>query len=357
MRGTVQRALRLQHHSHTGKRLHHHHTSYQALLLVLAAAALSIGTIQTAAADDIAVSATVPAAILSDPAQITSPLPTDVIGSAQVIVSGTCQVVVNGTIVVIERDGNAIGSAPCQSNGTFSMSITLMVGQNALLPREITGQGLQGPDGTSVTLTWTPPAPNPGGEPSSGAGGGTTTSGASAGNQSGGQQSGVLQITPVNDGVLNYQVGQSATLTFEIKAGETPYTLVIDWGDGSPLELVTVHSAGRLSFSHIYTKTGFHVITVKGTDNTGTESTMQIVGTTLFAAPATVIGGPQIGVGGFFSAFQSPLTRIIWGLYITLAGIVIALWLVMPQRPVLGHVAIEPERHARGRSASGSKGH
>lgn len=354
MRGTVHRALRLQHHSHTGKRLHHHHTSYRALLLVMAVTALSIGTIQKVAADDIAVSATVPAATLSMPAQITSPLPTDVIISAQVTVSGTCQVVVNGTIVVIERDGNAVGSAPCQSNGTFSLPLTLVVGQNVLVPRSITGQGIQGPDGAPVTLTWTLPVPpDPGSEPSTG-GGATAPIPSGTGSQ-GGQQSGVLQITPTNDGVLNYQVGQSTTLTFEIKAGETPYTLVIDWGDGSPLELVIVSSPGTVSFSHIYTRTGFHVITVKGTDNAGTESTMQIVSATSFAAPVTVIGGPQIGVGGLFSAFESPITRIIWGLYLALAGLVVALWLVMPQQRVLSHVVVAPDHQPGGRRASKPK--
>lgn len=349
MRGTVHRALRLQHHSHTGKWLHHHHTSYQALAVVLMATALSISTIQRAAADDIAVSATVPAASLTVPAQITNPVPSDVIAGANITVSGTCQVVVNGTIVVIERDGNAIGSAPCQSNGTFSLPLTLNIGQNALLPRSITGQGVQGPDGTPVTLTWTPPAPDPGNTPSPSTGGAAAPTTPGTGGQSG-QTSGVLQITPTNDGVLNYQVGQSTILTFEIKAGETPYTLVIDWGDGSPLELVTVNSPGTLSFSHIYTRTGFHVITVKGTDSAGTESTMQIVGATSFAAPVTVIGSPQVGVGGLFSAFESPIARIIWGLYVALAGIVVALWLVMPQRPMLGHVVVVAEPHTHGRA-------
>lgn len=323
--GRVHRALRLQHHRHTAKRLAHHHTSYRALFVVLAVAALSIGSIQRVVAADLTVNASVPSGALNQPADITAPHTGDTVTTSVITVSGTCQVVINGTIVVIERGGIVIGSTPCQSNGTFSLPVTLQAGANPLLPKVYDATNAPGPDGLLITVYYEPPSTGGGGDGGNTGGGGTVTP---------------PVVTPPAE-AAPIVVAPSAPFwsstvggAFELLAsvnggGGAPYTVDIDWGDGTPHERVVLQKPGNLLQHHTYEKPGMYVIVLTITDVLGANVVVHMVAVIL-KAPVVNVTGPIGSSGGWGGMLATPFAKAIWGAYLALMLATISLWLTNP---------------------------
>lgn len=317
----IHKTLKLQHHQHTAKRLPHEHTSYRGLFLVLLVSLLCLSAIQGVRADDYTVSATVPAASFTMPATITSPPNGSVLYTNTVELKGTCQVVVLGTIVVIERDGVSIGSQACESNGTFAITVPLIEGQNSLLPKEFSGGGASGPDGSVTTIVYQlPPAAPP------------ATSGTTSGpvRSSGGSTSEGLKplVIHLNRPFLVYQRGEAVDLPLQIEGGTAPYTLRIDWGD-QKVDEWDIPKSGARNFEHTYTTANAYKIHVIVLDASGRQYAVQI-GTINFTPPSIAFVSPINPAGSLKAWFDSPLTRIVWGAYLLICILTIALWWASP---------------------------
>lgn len=186
------------------------------------------------------------------PAVITGGINGKTVQSATMVVNGTCQALTPNGAVSIWRDGIAIGSAPC--NGTFSITITLKNGANTLIARSASVSELYGPDSDPATVTLVLPSPVPAPDR-------TPANPATVDDTS--QNAGVARnlTAKPSQAFSTLDKNESIILMVVVAGGETPYTIYINWGDGSE-ETRTVDRPGTYQFSHQYAKDGAY--TVKG---------------------------------------------------------------------------------------------
>lgn len=197
------------------------------------------------------IEAKVSAEIASSPAEITSPTAGQNFTESQIVVSGTCPSTTPAQIVVIRNNGSFAGSGGC-SAGTFSISITLNEGENNLLPKIKNITGDSGPDGSTVSVTYTPSA-----TPAS-----TTPA-----------LSGLKLIT--QDNFVVFDSAGLAKFAIIIEGGDPPYIFSVDWGDGSSDEY-TFDTAGEKILEHAYSSTGNKSISITVKDSSGQSASVTI---------------------------------------------------------------------------------
>jgi hypothetical protein len=171
--------------------------------------------------------------------------------------SGTCQIQNPVNTVVISRSGGSIGSAPCTS-GSYSVQVTLVEGTNTLVARTANASGQYGPDSPSITMTlYLPPTVTPTPATPTPTAPASTPDEVIAKTNSGAAAD--LTITPSEPfGVMNEQTN-AVTLKVTIGGGTTPYTVRINWGDGS-VDTHHVDQSGVYEFSHTYQAAGNYTV-------------------------------------------------------------------------------------------------
>ena len=172
------------------------------------------------------------------------------VDSASLVISGTCEVLLPNGVVSIWRSGVAIGSAPC--TGTFSVTVTLQEGSNVLVARSASVSNQYGPDSSQVTVTLALPAPSVAPTPSPGSPGATDEVSQNAGAASG------LSATPAQ-AFSSIGSDKVVVLMVVVVGGATPYTIYINWGDGTE-ESRTVDQPGTYQFDHTYSKDGSYLV-------------------------------------------------------------------------------------------------
>lgn len=338
MKGRVHKALKLAHHRHTARPLAHHHTSYRALFVVVGIAGLSMATIQYAAADDYLVNATVPGSIITIPAVISSPADGTVVNNPNITVSGTCEVVNSGTFVIIKKGTTALGTGVCQSDSTFSINLTLALGDNILTPTEVDGNSNPGPDGTPVTVNYTIPPPPPVIPPA-------PTGGITATPPTSTPPNPALSIQSEVPPLVERSVDRGVTIVFSVLSGSTPYVIVADWGDGK-IDTVHASKAGEsIRLTHIYDTPGAYTIVLNATDSKGNKATYQYVALAqasalALATPSATVIPPTLSYTNVFGSWAT-LTRVVWASYGLLSFAVIGMWLVSPTHTLLARPVTE----------------
>lgn len=251
----MRRLLDLAHHKHSGKLLAHHHTSYRGLLLLLVVVGAALLNIQRSTqAADYTVYGKVSAEIATVPALILAPADTTTVANPDITVSGSCQTTTPSSVVVISDNGQSVGSTVCAADGTFSVSITLMTGQNILVARTVNVTDDYGPDSSPLTVTYQAPAlptgatggsasssssphsssPNFGtAAQSATSGGGTNLYGGSPPSNANNGSNGApgLQLKSQSS-YLEFGKYQPALWNVYVTGGQTPYTVLVTWGDG-----------------------------------------------------------------------------------------------------------------------------
>lgn len=234
---------------------------------------------QMAAADALYVTATVPAPVPTTPAVIQQPVDGTTVNNPSVTVSGTCPETTPVVTVAIYDNGNLAGSVPC-SSGTFSLVITLSVGSNSLVAKTYTVTGDSGPDSTSVHVTYTPSANSP-----------PTSPGNSQSQSGSGSVAAGLTISSVKP-FINFGPGQAAEWIGAISGGTAPYTVTINWGDGSSTTYRVATNATQ-HFTHTYTSFVPHIIRIHASDRVGNRASTMFAAVTPYAAPtfANILSG------------------------------------------------------------------
>jgi len=264
----------LQHRKHTGKLLSHKHTSYRALFLVLMITGAFLGSLQFAIAHaaDFEVTAKLSAVVPTVPATIDSPTLNLVVQQAPLTVSGTCQVMSPMAIVAIYRGSDVLGSTFCQSDGTFSVIITLRSGVNQLFARTFNITNDPGPDSAPSTITYRPPvvaepqaSPDPEAPPEE-------TSPPT------GQPGAVLGLNS-KDAFLIFGPDKPATWVGSISGGELPYRLKVDWGDGTIQTKDELGSEG-IERSHTYKTMKSYFVTLTAHDTHNQAASFQLAAIT-----------------------------------------------------------------------------
>lgn len=297
--------------------------------MVLGVVGLTMATIQYASADNYTITATVPGDTLTAPAVITSPSDGVVVNDPNITVRGTCQMVNSGTYVTIMRGADSLGTAQCQSDSTFSLGLTLLLGDNTLKTTEVTGSNGSGPDGADITVTYViPPVPPP---PVSG---GATTPAPTIPQASAGTPP-VLAIKPEGPTFVQRSTDKLISLVFVVENGATPYTIEADWGDGK-IDTVQQTSAGIVRLQHLYTTAGAFAITLRAIDAKGQKATFQYVA--LVQAPLALstpaIVPPSVSYSETFRSLTL-ISRAVWIAYGLISFAVISLWLVSPTHSLL----------------------
>jgi hypothetical protein len=277
------------------------------LLLVMGIVLLqfSIGTLANASpgpqAGSIGLTGTLPAKPPNTAATITSPANNQHFSSSPITVSGTCP---SNTLVELFKSDIFAGSTPCISNGTFSLSIDLLYGQNILIARVYDSLNQAGPDSASVTINYDilPPQNTP------------ITSSNFYDRQL------LLETDAIYRGTFP---GQTLNMPITVLGGVPPFAINIEWGDATNTVLSRTDNA-IFQATHIYQKPGTYEITIQASD------AQQHVA---FLEVAAIVNG-QPDVAGVNSNVNdnttTPTTNkllVLWPFYLLLLAVVVSFWL------------------------------
>ena len=173
-------------------------------------------------------------------------------------VFGTCEFVAPTSIVVIYRDATRLGSVNCEANGTFRMTITLIVGDNNLFARTSNVDGNYGPDSAPITVIYAPQSSVSPNTPK----------------QEESQSSDLTITSPEPFSTLTDD--NVSTIQVTVGGGSGPYTIAINWGDGST-ETLVVPDPGTFSFRHTYVQGGIFKVVATVTDVLGVSKVYQFI--------------------------------------------------------------------------------
>jgi hypothetical protein len=241
------------------------------IVLLICSGVFLIAWTWRAGAADIFVSAKVSAPFVTDPAVITSPSNGDRFTLTPISVRGNCPTSPNYTAAYVEIFDNNVmrGTAICDGNAQFNLSVSLFVGANSLTAHVFNSTDDEGPVSDEVKVIYAPPQPpsTGGGNPGQGHGGG------SGGNSS---------PTPLNlltsFTYKGYHIGDRVEWPISVSGGTAPYAISVDWGDGT-LDLISRPTAGEFNISHVYQQSGgykdSYTIKVKASDAAGQSSFIQ----------------------------------------------------------------------------------
>lgn len=311
----VKKVLKLQDHKHTAKKIEHVHTSYRGLALVMLIFGVALFFVQrTVSADSYVVSAKVAAPIPTIAAEITSPTQQSTTESANIVISGICPIITPAIIVELYNNNELIGSAGCSASGEFSGTFSLVVGTNNLIPKILTITNDPGPIGTAKTVYYKPPV--------------ITVPAVPSPSNSGNTQSGPNQIETVGNLLIKtetpflvFKNNQSFVWKVTITGGVSPYTILVDWGDGTK-NTYSASSSGQQSLEHIFAKNKNTLVRISVKDATGTEVYTTVAGVTFQQTITPIVSGASA------SAITSGLPlATMWLLYGVSVCMIIGFWL------------------------------
>jgi len=307
----LHKKLHLQHHQHTGKLLHHRHTSYRGLAVVLVLAGLFMAGLTLAAratADSlIHVYASKPAPIPTDAPVITDPLNGTIVTKPTIPVSGTCPIIDPSVIIALLDNGTQVGSTPCASDGSFTLSMQVTTGEHTLVARVYTITGDAGQDSTPVHITTHIPP---------------IIGGLSAGTSGGGDQPGEPALTlTIDEPFIIFSPIKDALWSGTITGGTLPYHVHIDWGDGHSNDYTIAHQ-GHQQFTHHYSSMTPHIIHFHLLDTDGRSISRTYAAVTPYVAPLGSIIVPTTPL-----PFQGSKPLGIYGAYLVLLAAFGYLWI------------------------------
>lgn len=244
-----------------------------------------------ARADSYNVDAVVPYDAPTMPAVITSPVDGYVTSFASLNISGTCEYIAPGTVVVVIRNASVAGSSACSIGGTFSVVIALSGGANQLVARTANLNLLYGPDSATIMVQYNippaPPVPEPTTEPLAPENPEAINPALAAPSD--------LVITSNTPFYIIEEAKKTVSITLQVDGGETPYDLVINWGDGT-VETRRIESGGTYTFTYEYSKPGVYRASATVTDVKGTSRQYSFTVTSPIINNGETPAGTQTGV-------------------------------------------------------------
>lgn len=298
--------LKISHHDHSGRLRPHEHTSYLplALLLVVVGAALTAYSVSASSgnhpgpeAGSVGLTGTMPGPPPTVAATIRVPTDGQRFSTSPVTISGTCP---KNTLVEIFKNDIFAGSTPCRDNGTYSLEVDLLIGQNTLVARVYDNLNQAGPDSNRVTAFYDASIPSAG--PSSRL------------NLDPAQL--ILNTDAVYRGIFP---GQEFQMPIDILGGTPPYAVNIQWGDASN-KVVSRNDNSSFKVGHTYQKPGIYQITIQASDAAGRVAFLTI---------AAIVNGQTTAA----SAATSPPNNtphqllLLWPLYVGTLAVVASFWL------------------------------
>jgi len=297
------RHFRLVEHKHTGKLIHFKHTSHVALVGILIVVGfflyISSGvTYAVTSSGSVNVGLVVNANPPETGATITSPSNGDkFVDKERLVVTGTCQ---PSTFVVVQDNGQLVGSTVCTEAGIYNLTIQIQIGQNILSALNYDNLNQAGPDTPSVTISvrkskpGKPVAPieqpvlpvNPSIIP------GVSSVLSSCDDYKAGSLSagGEVHIAVVCLPRL-FGANVQQVLGILVWGGTPPYAISINWGNGIENTLLSISEPGYYKSNFSYAFPGIYrvdfLIKDKDGEDAVVQSSVQVNGTTASPAAST----------------------------------------------------------------------
>lgn len=213
---------------------------------------------------DITVSGTVPTPPPENAPTIDQPTSGNTYNQKNITVSGRCDA---SLIVKIFSNGVFVGSTVCQNDGTYSLRIDLFIARNDLVARQYDSLNQASPDSNMVNVYYSPPPPVI-----------PDTSGSHQGD-SAEQPPAVAHFQLIIDYDYTVQsifAGHAFRLPVKFMGGTGPYTVTIDWGEGSS-NTFKRNNTNSFDTSFIYERPGTYIVSIKVNDASGQEAYLQFV--------------------------------------------------------------------------------
>ncbi len=234
---------------------------------------LTLAVTNTSHAESYEVTARVDAPLPTSPATITSPTDQQHVTTSPITVTGTCG---DGTYVTLFRNGILMGMGACTS-GNFSVQTDLLEGANQLQARVYNNTSNEGPLGPSLTIYYDLPSPVL--IPSN------TIASFSDFPQTITTPAPPLETQPTTPALIvlsfpysyrTYKVDELWQGDIAISGGNPPYSIIVDWGDGSLFHYQSA-STTRFKISHEFKKPGTYQPIVRVTDEQGNTASLQLL--------------------------------------------------------------------------------
>ncbi len=253
-----------------------------AFFLVLGANPASAQSSDPVQSGSVGLTGTISSPPPSQGATITVPSNGQAFTDVPVPIRGLCP---DGLLVKVFKNNVFAGSAQCQG-GSFSVDIDLFTGTNELVARVYDELDQPGPDSNIVTVEFVDPRKGAGSR---------------------------VSVTS-NFAKRGANPGQTLTWPIVISGGVGPYAISVDWGDGTPPDLLSQSFPGALDISHIYESAGVYNIVIKVSDNGGSAAFLQVVGIANGPLSQTNADGSPIGSTGEDDTLLigTGKTQIIW---------------------------------------------
>jgi hypothetical protein len=299
--------LKISHHSHSGRFRPHEHTSYIPLILLVVLVGIMLVNMSIQAyvasaspgpeAGSIGLTGQVPTKPPQTAATIDIPKNQQHFTISPIEVSGTCP---TATFVEIYKNNIFAGSAPCGTDGKYSVQVDLLYGQNILTAQVYDVLNQAGPVSDPVTVFYDATLPFA-------AGINLLNFGAS-------------QLLLDTDAVYRGSFpGQNLNVPISIIGGAAPFAVNVQWGDST--NKVTPRGDNAVfNASHTYQKAGVYKITIQGTD-----AQQQVA----FLSVAAVVNGQPAALAGTDSNNKKKTLNkflVLWPAYAIVATLVVSFW-------------------------------
>jgi hypothetical protein len=196
--------------------------------------------------DSVGLQGTISEAAPTQAATISTPINGTNLTTSPVTVAGLCP---KNLLVKVFSNNVFVGSTLC-TTGSYTIQVDLFEGENELVTRVYDALDQPGPDSNTVTINYT--------------------------------NIQIIQYGTVVSLTSNYaERGANPGTVLEwpiiLSGGTGPYALSVNWGDGSPSDLLSVSFAGNVTISHDFKTAGVYNTIIQATDTKGTEAYLQVV--------------------------------------------------------------------------------
>lgn len=302
------RSMKLSHHTDTGKLKKHQNTSFLPLFLLVAATAFPLSMATASAqswtrpgpeSESMSLIGVVEGEPPSEPAVIQQPVDLGRFTTSPVTVTGKCP---SNTVVQIYKNDIFAGSVVCSSQGTFSVEIDLLIGENIITAKVYDALNQEGPTSALIKVYYDALPPQ---------------STALAPLDFGGSQM-LLNTNTIFRGIFP---NKELSVPVSIIGGIAPYAVNVFWGD-STNTVIARNDASAFELKHTYTRPGTYQLNIQATDADGRVAFLSV------AVIVNGTDGASVASTGSSSS-QNPFNIVyaLWPVYVAITAIVGGFWL------------------------------
>jgi hypothetical protein len=296
--------LKISHHTYSGQLRPHEHTSYGPLAVLVVAVGIMLASFTFSSfadaspgpgAGSIGLTGTMPAAPPKTAATISKPINGQHFTQTPITVSGSCPA---ETLVEIYKNDIFAGSTPCESNGTYTLQIDLLFGQNNLKAQVYDVLNQAGPESNTVSVFYDASFPV-------------------AAPTSFFDFSGAQLILNTDAAYRGSFPNQPLNIPITVIGGTSPFAINVEWGDGTN-DIVARSDNTTFNVSHTYKKPGTYKIVIQGTDSKKLVAYLSV---------AAIVNGKPDALASTSAKPPASKLFILWPILAVAATMVFSFWM------------------------------